>query len=198
MPSGSHLLAYIHGDVLEVASLSHRSTGKVSAAGAASSGSRAVYGASKCKRGSSRSDPASRRCYASFELRPQRRRDLDQDPFIQSRGGSEARLVRARVERMGCRSHDRESESRLSRSLPTRDRTESGGASPGLAKPSVNGLGSSKEFVAGLQNDAAQTDRIVFLRRKEIADGLGGGARVVAAERRVHPVFREEDVAGAL
>ena len=66
------------------------------------------------------------------------------------------------------------------------------------AEPAQSLAGSSKEFVAGLQNDAAQTDRIVFLRRKEIADGLGGGARVVAAERRVHPVFREEDVAGAL
>src|SRR6266581_8565715 len=99
---------------------------------------------------------------------------------------------------MGRRPHDRESEPRVPRSLPSRSRTESRRSSSGPPMPSVNDLGSAKEFVGGLKDDAAETDRVILLRCEKIADGLGDVAGVVAAERGVHPVFREEGVAGAL
>ena len=57
---------------------------------------------------------------------------------------------------------------------------------------------SAKKFISRLEYDAAQTDRIILLLRKETFHRFSGRLAVMAAERRVCPVRRKENIARAL
>src|SRR5436190_19693660 len=56
----------------------------------------------------------------------------------------------------------------------------------------------AKKFISRLEYDAAQTDRIILLRRKKTFHRFSSRLAVMAAERRVCPVRRKENIARTL
>ena len=56
----------------------------------------------------------------------------------------------------------------------------------------------AKKFISRLEYDAAKTNRIILLLRKKNFHRFSSRLAVMAAERRVCPVRRKENIAGAL
>src|SRR5207249_10623886 len=56
----------------------------------------------------------------------------------------------------------------------------------------------AKQLICGLEDNAAETNRIILLHIQKCPNRLGGGTSVMSAERGIHPVFGKENIAGAL
>src|SRR5262249_42968457 len=67
-----------------------------------------------------------------------------------------------------------------------------------LLLPQLRRFRCTKKFICSLKNDAAEANWVVSLGSQEFTHCVGGSARIVPAQRRIHPSCRKENVTCAL
>jgi len=65
-------------------------------------------------------------------------------------------------------------------------------------RPTHTLLRRTKKLIGRLQDNAAEANRIIFLRIQKCLNRIGRSSCVVAPERRIHPIFRKKNIAGPL